>query len=120
SPPATFPSSIMTTPASRATGIAATSSSASSVTAITALADLSAVRSAYQPVITPTSQGSSPSEDRAQPTHITRYAAFLHSTHLTIRIIPLPSSALTVWQPSGFTGRGLGSAPLAPPARNVP
>jgi len=47
----------MTTPASRATGTAATSSSASSVTAIMALADLSGVRSAYQLVITLTSQG---------------------------------------------------------------
>src|SRR5713101_8633250 len=64
SPPTTCPSSIMTTPASRATGTAATSSSASSVTAITALADLSGVRSAYQPVITLTSQG--PSSSRTQ------------------------------------------------------
>ena len=55
SPPATCPSTIMTTAASRATGTTATSSSASSVTAITALADLSGVRSAYQPVITLTS-----------------------------------------------------------------
>src|ERR1035438_8266719 len=60
SPPATYPSTIMTTAASRATGTAATSNSASSVTAIMALADLSGVRSAYQPVITLTSQGPEP------------------------------------------------------------
>ena len=56
SPPTTCPSSIMITAASRATGTAATSSSASSVRATTALADVSGVRSAYQPVITLTSQ----------------------------------------------------------------
>ena len=57
SPPTTYPSIIMTTAASSATGTAATSSSASSVTAIMALADLSGVRSAYQPVIMLTSPG---------------------------------------------------------------
>ena len=46
----------MTSAASRATGTAATSSSASSVTAMTALADLPGDSSAYQPVITLTSQ----------------------------------------------------------------
>src|ERR1700691_2315131 len=60
SPPTTYPSIIMTTAASRATGTAATSNSASSVTAIMALADLPGIRSAYQPVITLTSQGPEP------------------------------------------------------------
>src|SRR6202022_172198 len=60
SPPTTYPSIIMTTPASRATGTAATSSSASNVTAITALADLPGICCAYQPVITFTSQSPEP------------------------------------------------------------
>src|SRR6185369_10072421 len=58
--------------ASRATGTAATSSSASSVTAIMALADRSGVRSAYQPVITLTSQGPEPVK-RPMPTQTTRH-----------------------------------------------
>src|SRR5215467_2152829 len=71
SPPTTYPRIIITTAASRATGTAATSSSASSVTAIVALAGLSGVRSAYQTVITLTSQGPEPS--RAQTHPATRY-----------------------------------------------
>src|SRR5580700_316891 len=60
SPPTTYPSIIMTTAASRATGTAATSNTASRVTAIMALADQPGIRSAYQPVITLTSQGPEP------------------------------------------------------------
>src|SRR5690348_4682965 len=71
SPPTTYPSIIMTTAASRATGTAATSSSASSVTAIMALADLSGVRSAYQPVITLTSQSPEPVKAQAYLTNTT-------------------------------------------------
>src|SRR6266567_9054845 len=71
SPPATDPSIIMTTAASRATGTAATSSSAASVTAIMALAGLSGVRSAYQPVITLTPQGPELIKGPAYPS--TRY-----------------------------------------------
>src|SRR5213076_2848863 len=72
SPPTTYPSIIMTTAVSRATGTAATSSSASSVTAIMALAGLSGIRSAYQPVNTLTSQGPEPVKGPGLP-QTTRY-----------------------------------------------
>jgi hypothetical protein len=53
----------MTTPASKATGTAATSSSASNVTAITALADRFGIRSVYHLVITITSQDPEPARE---------------------------------------------------------
>src|SRR5207247_10863430 len=91
-PPTTYPSIIMTTAASRATGTAATSSSASSVTAIMALADLSGLRSAYQPVITLTSQGPEPVMGLGLPNQHDMSCPLL-STCLSIRIIPQPSGA---------------------------
>ena len=62
----------MTTAASRASGTAATTSSASSVTTIMALADLPVARSAYQPVIMLTSQGPAPVIGQACPHTICR------------------------------------------------
>src|SRR5262245_37759529 len=94
SPPTTYPSIIMTTAASRATGTAATSSSASSVTAIMALAGLPGVCCAYQPVITLTSQGPEPVTGPGLPKQHDM-SCHLPSTRLSIRIIPRPSGALT-------------------------
>src|SRR5262249_51988730 len=94
SPPPTYPSSIMITAASRATGTAATSSSASSVTAIMALAGLSGIRSTYQPVIMLTSHGPAPVTGPGLPTQHDMSCP-LSPTRLSIRIIPQPPGALT-------------------------
>src|SRR6516165_8010753 len=103
-PPTTYPSIIMTTAASRATGTAATSTSASSVTAIMALAGLSGARSAYQTVITFTSQGPEPVTGPGPP--VTRYVVSFGSTRPSIRIIPQPSGVLTAGgQPPRHTAR---------------
>src|SRR5215469_14809842 len=98
----------MTTAASRATGRAATSSSASSVTAITALPDLPCVRSAYQPVITLTSQKA---DVRRGPSllHAHDMSRQLNATRLSRGIIP---AALRGLAPSGWPRTIRSGSPL--------